>query len=1184
MTGFKSFASKSVLEFRKGIMAVVGPNGCGKSNIVDAIRWVLGEQRTSILRAERMEAVVFNGTERRRPLGMAEVTLTIDNDQGRLPSLYSEVAITRRLYRSGESEYQINRNPSRLRDIQDLFTGTGFSTNAYSIIELSMVEGIISGSSTIRRALFEEASGISAYKNRRNAAEKKLLNTREKLTRVNDRFGEVEKRYHILKRQASRVNRYKVLTRAIQLRQLIDLAYHRLKAIDRLKPLEVRLKNLSAELESTEEKISQLGSQLIALQGQMMTVEYRLTHSQNNLKRLDRRETENDRELALIKQRIEFLGNEQLEADKRNVELEASVSHALESIQASQAELEKTRLTTRENDEKKAELEAQTRKLAVEITDCRRNLTKFHRSEADAQKKLTRSQEQYRHLKGNRELLAKKIEQLSLQKSRTIESINITISELEELRKKEVEAVGEFKLAEKCLTDASTRLDKVRAVHKKTLARHARISAEVGAASTVLKAHLARSRLPETIPDEVREIIAEKDLFTIADRIKCKPEHQAAVSSSLQTILEALDCTDMKSVLQLADRMGEDRWATFRLPRETPDSPPGFTMPDAAQDCIAGPDIILNNDPLGDFLRKRLSKTLVVPQLSDLARLADWAAENGITLVVLTGEILEPDGILRIGVFNSEAFRIGWISERENLEHTLNKLQKEQSEAAKEMTSAAREMQEADTELNRARQTHRRCEDNIAALKRDVKGYESDVIKLRGQEESLSGEIETAKSELNSLPQEKAPDEEIEKLQSAFVSTRRSRQECEKKLQSLEQERLKVTEQRAAVATERTRLGELITSVSKRIDRHLAELLTAQNNLASHNARMTENTTDLDRARGAEKNIAAHLQLLHKEQKNITDAVDTGNRELSELKAQREKCLVNQGEARKNQADLLKEQNRLETELTALTERLKDIDRRLLEEAHIQPEQVNDDTPRKAELELTELKLSEVSSEKLRIRLQSLGAVNMLAIEELHEEEEQYNFLKEQKTDLEKGIDLVEETITRIDTDARHRFIDTFTMVNEYFQDIFRTLFEGGEAAITLEDGDPLQADIRIMATPSGKKLQPLSMLSGGEKALTAIAMLFAIYRVSPSPFCILDEVDAPLDDANILRFTRLLTRFAKDTQFLLVTHNKRTMETADSMFGVTLGKDGASTLVSVKIETLDSSSTSVEHENAISG
>ncbi len=1167
MIGFKSFASRTVLEFHPGVMSVVGPNGCGKTNIVDAVRWVLGEQRSGALRAERMESVIFNGTPKRRPLGMTEVTLTIENNKGLLPAPYSEVAITRRLFRSGESEYQINRSPVRLRDINDMFADTGLGNNAYSIIELSMVEGIITGPSEMRRLLIEEAAGVARYKSRRQAAMRRLKSIREKLVRIEDIYQEVEKRYRTLKRQASRARRYQTFSEAIQLRIAIDLSHERSDILMKREPLEKRLAELEDEHEEAETTATRATSELLSLEGQELAVLEKSRRSQDSLKRIEHRESELEREQALSQQRIKFLESEASEADQRRKELTTKIKNAEKQAVDARNEAKNLKEQLEKAQSELEDIEDRAEKITSEFETARNNASDKRKAEAEAERQLSTSleglvryEDEIHRLDEHGEALKSRLEELQANHQDTEQSIVQAREQHKEQAKTRDADADHYEQVTGDLT-------KIREDHTQALSDRARAAAELEATRTALKAHRLRDESSSLLPDKLKKIVEDEVLRNVADRVECKPEHRTAIAVALVSVLGAFDRPSLKAALEISDEIEENKKATLRFPVDISTEITDIDIPDDADNCNPLANLVENDGEFGSFLRRRLANALLVPDMESLARLTPTAVERGLRLVTPEGELLEPDGILHIGRINPDALQVGWLSELHDLEARVSNCEAALKDADEAVETVSQKLSEAETMVNDARATKQNSDDSYHEAERQISGLEADIERLQQRRQELTSELDQIRAEKDKLPVQDESRSKSEELESALKEAKQLRQKAEDELQAIDQRRLEIAEQRATVSSESARLSERLMATEKSAEVYEKEAESVTVELANLKVRLAEGSSELKRVKQAVENISAQIELSDKEKSDINDALDSIRNQRDQLKEKRAETTSQLNASQDRQKTALKEHSRLEAEVITLRERLREVDRRLVEDARITPDSISDSLQDEAGARLEELGMADLSLDKMRTRLQSIGPVNMLALDELPELEKRYKFLTDQKADLENGISVLEETIDRINHEARRIFRDSFDRINDNFQGIFRVLFDGGEACLVLQDGDPLEADIRIFATPSGKKLQPLSMLSGGEKALTAIALLFGIYKVRPSPFCILDEVDAPLDDANVIRFNKLIRQYAVETQFLIVTHNKKTMETADCLFGVTLSEDGSSKMVSVKIE-----------------
>lgn len=1167
MTGFKSFATRTIADFQGGVMSVVGPNGCGKTNIVDAIRWVLGEQRSGTLRADRMDDLIFNGTKKRRALGLAEVTLAIDNDKGILPSPFSELEITRRLYRSGESEYLINRTTSRLRDIQDSFSDTGFGHNAYSIIELSMVEGIISGSSEARRALIDEAAGVSKFKSRRSSTERRLKTTKENLARLDDVFGELEKRYRSLKRQAGKASRYKGLARSLELRLIIDLAEERSDIFTKRDPLENELAELVQLINNSEEKITAASNDLEKLQDKELSLIDQINRSQNSLKNYERQESEMSSDLALARQQLEHVSVNIASREKRIVATKTAIVDIDAQINSLQKDIE----LISSNLEIKEKLRRETEK-AYNIdrdTYTKHNLEikKLRSSEDEARLRLTKFLENVKDQEFQTQRLTTHIKSISGDVTDVSSQIEADTLKLNELKVRDGVLLDK---KEKCSQNVKSKIEDLslkREQHSKCLIRVAQLKSQVVSYEEQVKAHEKSGGPALSSPKSLAKIIDTEKLLTVGNRIKCEDKYKAALAAGLRTVLEAVDIQGAGTTFELISNFKENENAVIRLLNENTNNANTRKLPDTVIDCWRASDLVLNGDQLGQFIKNRVGDLVIVTDIESLRELIPNAVKLNFRIATLNGDIYEPDGVIYAGNIDPDALQIGWEDKYNTLKAELFDYSTKLKEAHSNLKTTENQETSAESELKINRQALADIESKSATVRSNISSTSSLIRQSESRLTQINNEIISLTEKLTKIGKTENIDQKKERLQNEVDLTENNRHTGIKLFHAAERERINTAEKRASMLGEISTLNEKLRGLKSRIAnlRDIQAKLDAE--LVEFDRLTTMSRKETQRINMAIESLDLQITTNKGQKDKFKDSLTQCENDRDNMAETRRDINSTANAAREEQKDLLNKRSNLDGELIGLRERLREVDRRLIEETQISPSTVGEHTVTNAITEMEELGHDELSAEKLRTRISSLGPVNMLALEELTSVEERYHFMSDQRQDLTKGIEVLEETIDLINIEARRRFRETFDIVNINFQELFRSMFTGGEARITLEGSDPLSADIRIWAALRGKKLQNLSMLSGGEKALTALSLLFGIYKVRPSPFCILDEVDAPLDDTNIDRFNHLVSQFAQNTQFMIVTHNKRTMEAADSLIGVTLKDDGTSQLVTVKLE-----------------
>lgn len=1171
--GFKSFAERTVLHFDPGITAIVGPNGCGKSNVVDAVRWVIGEQRARILRSEKMENVIFNGTSKRRALGMAEVLLTIENTRGVLPTEYSEVQLGRRLYRSGDSEYLLNGVQCRLKDITDLFMDTGMGAGAYSVIELKMIEDILSENAEDRRRLFEEAAGITKYKLRRRQTLGKLDSTQADLTRVRDLTEEIGKHVRSLKRQAEKAARYR-------------------EHAGRLHRLELALAHAEYHRLSEQERV--LHAELAGLRDQIEAVAAREAREEATLERL---------RLDLVKREQELAGrqrtlNHHVET-VRNAETEQRLAH--ERLEAARRDLDRTRREQEDAENRRTTLERDAARLAAELEAAepalaeatevlrqaraerdrtretaeaeRRRLQELRREEQDAEDERTEHRR-------NLDRLTNRIELLDQDAARTAdqeEELAGAAGDLEARRRHAAARLEEARLAAETARQALQQAERERAERQQAVdeavdaLRQVERQRDAVAAEVQLLDSLVSSY--EEFPDTVRFLAgapgwSSAELRTVADVLACRDEDRVALDAALagfaSCVVVASDEEARQAVALL--RQQQKGQATFivldRLQhRPAPGSNGHLDGAPALRDAVrvASPAYA----PLADLL---LHDAYVVDTL-DAARTVAERAPAAARVYARTGEWVDARGVLHGGSEQAGPSPVaGRLGRREQLDAAREQLAALDARLAEQMAAldAARDALDgvpfdarreglraaeralADAEKDHARVTyeHETMDRRRAELAERLADTRAAREAARREADGLSAAVRAAELQLETVRAGRASAEEAFQTADAASRSAMSRfndagiaaVETRNRRDNLQRD-LERTRQQIADLTARTeaRKAHLTT-----LERTIADTQQQQETLAGR-------ITELQLAGRELQEAAAYAEeAVHQ----VREAINNVETELRTLRRQRE--------------GLVREEHQRAVRLAEVETRRKDLVADLQEhtgvslpDAEIDVEPDFDEQAARAE------------AQELRQKIRSLGAVNELALEAYEEENTRYAFMMAQQEDLEKAEAKLLETIHEINTTAAQRFRDTYAAIEANFVDIFQRLF-GTEASAQLvmaDPGDPLETAIEINAKPRGKRPSSISQLSGGEKTLTAIALLFAIYLVKPSPFCILDEVDAPLDDANVERFMRLLREFAADTQFILVTHNKRTMEAADRLYGITMQEQGVSRLVGVKFD-----------------
>ncbi|WP_072715713.1 chromosome segregation protein SMC [Rhodothermus profundi] len=1170
LQGFKSFADRTVLHFDEGITAIVGPNGCGKSNLVDAVRWVIGEQRARVLRSERMEHVIFNGTARRRPVGMAEVLLTIENTRGILPLHYSEVTIGRRLYRSGESEYLLNGTPCRLRDIQELFMDTGMGAGAYSVIELKMIEEILSDNAQDRRHLFEEAAGITRYKLRRTQTLRKLDATRNDLTRLRDLIEEVQRQVQTLKRQADRAERYRryrdelrSLEQAL-LRHDYDQLHEQTKALaellrevqTRLREARTRYESLEAEhttlqqqilqtetaLETAQERLHQLQHQLQSLESETRLLEERLQTTQNEQQRLQREAEEAKRQQQRLQQGLRATEQALQEVAPAYEAAEAALHQAREARTAAQHAL------------------AQQRQ---RVQEARQHLQQAEQALHETRRQLDRQS-------NRRELLAQERQRLEAEQQ-TLQA------QLQQLEASRTETLGQCEATRQTIATLRQELEALEARRHELRQAIAACDAERHQLERRLEAVQAEARLLEQVlaayedfPEAVPFLAhtagwTDAPLQTVADLIGISPELQPALDAALgerATWIVVATRDEARQALQLLREARKGR-ATFIVLEGLPDPPPLPELVGARPllDLVrlAHPDL----QPLAAWL---LHGAYLVENLETAHRLARTTPEPA-RFFTPRGEWIDTRSWWHGGSPQAPRSPLsGRLDRRERLtalESEARRLHAAIARLRDQQASLNRQLQALP--LDQPRQALREAEQTLRSLEQQATRQEVTRETLRQRLQTLEARQQHLHQEQAALAAEM---QELEKTlaraEQTVVHRQTTLQEAETALQQAEaayrttmeqlnQAQLQAAEMRNRLNNlqrERQQLQQRLEGLQRRQQERSRQLQQLKTRLQADRQRLQTLLEERTRLATEQPPREAEVQQLRQQLLTLRATYERQDRQLRELRRAYEQA---QQQERQYQVQLAETRTRL----TGLAEHARE-HLGIADPAQLPAPPADFDVP-----------AARAQIETLRRRIAHLGTVNELALEQYQQEKERLDFLLAQQQDLESAEATLETTIQEINQTAAARFLETFETIRRNFQELFRELF-GGDAHADLQltdPNDPLESPIEILARPRGKRPSTLAQLSGGEKALTAIALLFALYLTKPSPFCILDEVDAPLDEANVERFMRLLRSFSDNTQFILITHNLRTMELADRLYGVTMQEPGVSTLVSVRLE-----------------
>lgn len=1222
--GFKSFPQRVRVDFGPGITSVVGPNGSGKTNIVEAIRWVLGEQNMRHLRGDTLEDVIFTGSAQRKPLGMAEVSLTMVNNRGVLPSEYTEVAISRRTFRNGQSEYAINKNVCRLRDVRDLFLDTGMGSHAYSLIERGMVDNVLSDESGHRRFLFEEAAGIMRYKTRKKEALQKLDLTLTDLTRVNDIVTEIEREVRSLARQVGKARRYGKLRDEIR-RTDLSLAKEEHDRLAR------ETGSLHAEREAVENRRASLGGSMARQEAELEELKLELLKREGEVRLAQEALSEHEargaallNEVAVLKERRAGLAEKLEHARSESTRLQASVAEIRALVERIAAERDRLTEVQAERERDEARLEVELVAIGPSLDQRRAALVERKQLSLDLFEARVMQESSARSWRTKHEDLTKRRDELQQQQdslAREEETLRATIREIERMMEtttaQVVSAREGVQSASAAIAEAEARIAEQDESEIRAREAHAALEAR----------HATLRELKERYEGydaSVRWLVAgpsrpARILGTVGDVLHASGEWLTALEAALGEAVQFVvaERTDAAvQALRALEESGEGR-ATFisldRLSR--------FRVTPIADEVLSAPGVL---GPLLDHVRFEpgyvalasflLSGVVVVESIDTGLKLNERFSGERLHFVTRLGERVVGPGIFQGG---SGATRAGSVLRRED---EITVLAEEIERSATALAETVRRSESRRAERAKALATSEEANRALAIAEENHRAQES-----RRKEQIIRGDamVQAAASVRNSLG---AVGDELERalaeaesaqvaLQSADEERGRvddilAREEAEVRAIELDRERL--TGQHAEARVEATRARSSAEASIREMERLRTSAEEAEREIRSRGeeAVLTDRRIQETEELCSQRESELALEIEKKAERDV--ALQRSREQFGEVKGQADDLESKVRELRREHSDLTERHHRAELEQAEADGEIRRLLERVRNEyevdlaAYVLPaestlEESGADAGALAELEEgdSEGEESRVPDEAivdrggissgsgapgsepvaanaprdvrearlrwLQEKLRSVGPVNLLAVQDYEERRERLRFLTGQRKDLDDARQSLLEAIGTINQTASELFLQTFARVNEYFQKVFTSLFEGGEAALQLTGEDPLEAEIEILARPRGKKPQSLTLLSGGEKALTAIALLFAIYLVKPSPFCILDEVDAPLDDANIDRFVNLLRDFSANTQFIVVTHNKKTMEVADCLYGVTMQEPGVSKLVSVR-------------------
>ncbi len=1168
IAGFKSFVDRTLIDFQRGVTAIVGPNGCGKSNIVDAIRWVMGEQSPRNLRGRNMEDIIFGGSELRKPLGMAEVSLVFSTEDGRVPASYldfTEIQVTRRLFRSGESEYLLNKAPCRLLDIAELFMDTGAGAKAYSIIEQGKIGMILNSKPEERRFLIEEAAGVVKYKSRKQVALKKIELTRQNLVRIGDIVSEIRRQMNALQRQAKKAVKFREFreeAREIDLlfaaKNFIEVSGDKKVVEEEFLDLTARLERLSAEMAGVELSLEGRKTALLEKEKALAAAQERIYLIKSEIQGSESRREFQKKELEKLERHQDRLAGEKKGLQGQLLEGEAELKNheAMGEILTSLMGVEGRDLIEAENGLE--EIVRQENSAAGQLEGARRELLsalaeigQFNNQHAAASKRMMAVVENI--ARNAREMLGLK------------EKLDESGKRKDELEKLQAAFAGEKEFLADTLTILRSRENEIKErsveLYRKLQGKRDELSKKGSRLHSLQELEAQFAGYGQGVRSLfLTDRFKGKFRGLLADFIEIEEKYELALETVLAERLQYVLCESRSDAFSAIAYLKETSGGRCSFMMDDAQVPAVRPLPDGMAGLI---DKIAVNNDYAEFTKPLLQNVCIAADLE--AAFALSRQHNLLTFVTEQGDLVDSGGIIHGG--STDTTQQGLVHKK------------------REIKSLSAE---------------------VAALSRDVAGLEELRLQLDSELLALDEELKNCRQgmhqmEIQILNNDKDLQrfrEDCQRIEERLIIKCMDDQQVQEEKSSLEEEIADSDRQRSGREGRKAQLEKDVAVLHGRLEEKKNEIDLARERVTSLKVRGAANSEKLESNLRAIKRLMELVKGLYSRNEACEIELIKGVREKEELFAEiarndevlnqlilthceeavqfeylrvrfeAEACHVNELEARMKELRSGNEElNRSSAEkkmkISEFALNLKYLEDSLLDKYRVGMPQILS-TYADVDYNLSE---KQGRQEELQKLIADMGEVNLMAIEEFRGLEERYDFLSSQKNDLEESLQSLQQAIQRINRTTRKRFHETFLLVNAKFQEVFPRLFCGGKAELKLtNEADLLETGIDIIVQPPGKKLQNITLLSGGEKALTAVALMFSIFLIKPTPFCLLDEVDAPLDDANIRRFNEMIRELSGDSQFIMITHNKNSMSAADCLYGVTMEDPGVSRLVSVKL------------------
>ncbi len=1174
LQGFKSFADKTVLEFRPGITSVIGPNGSGKSNISDSIRWVLGEQSMKSLRGSNSSDIIFAGTQNRKSLGFAEASIVIDNSDGKLPIEYNEVTVTRKIYRSGETGYFINKVPCRLKDILELFMDTGIGKDGYSIIGQGKIDEILSNKSEDRRKIFEEAAGIVKYRTRKQESEKKLEQTKLNLLRINDILAEIEGSLEPLKIQSEKAKKFLDLREELKSVEVGLFIYNIENYKTKLEEIVKDEQILNSQYEDEVQKQENIRVLKEKLKSEIEEVTSKIEEMQNL-------GFESTNKIEKINSDIN-VAKERIENNKQNSN---RFKEEIQEVKIRNTELEEEK---KQKQEKKINLNTNREKFEKELQEKEEKLNELTKKLSTKELEIEQKKQKVESSIDLKYEIASKIneqdvnyENLSKRQKTVKQEINSAISELDEarMRKQEISKVFyeiEAKRNEQTskIKEANTKKEESIGILKEYETKISNLNYDLRMKDSRLKFLIETEKEKEGYTKSVKNLLLECEKNTnlnkgmngvLANLISAPEEYEIAIEmclgAALQNVVTETE-EDAKKLIEFL-RKGNLGRASF-LPITAVKGKKLEKINDKGIEGIIGvaSDLVKYNKKYEQIVLNLLGRTVIVDEMNNAILLAK-RNNYSFRIVTLKGDLINPSGAMTGGSVSQKTVNIlGRGREIESLEKQIKKLENAIEEKVKEKEEYKKSIEDILKNSERLEKTLQEIEIIYATEKQKMVSIEENISKLQARLEKLKSEvisIDTQMQENRKVKQEKEEQivrlsKEIEELNTVIEEFSKDNKDSQTYIDNLN---FDITNLKISVSSfdeSNISIDEMLERINIDIENNNSSIKNKEEqivNISNENIELEQNIeklkTQIEQIKIEAKNSSNMIEELKNSRVGKNGKLSTIENEIAE------KFKI---------IEELKEQIvKVDVKKTKLEQDIEQIVNQLWEEYEI--------TPNNAEgyERPTNIALATKQVHSLRNEIRNLGSINIDSIEEYKKAKERYDFMSEQRLDLEEAAAKLRKIISEMTETMKKEFIEKFNIINKNFNEVFIELFGGGKAELILEDeSNILECGIDIKVQPTGKKLQNMMLLSGGERAFTAIALLFAILKINPAPFCILDEIEAALDDVNVYRYAEYLKKFSMETQFLVITHRKGTMEAADTVYGVTMEENGISKLLSMKL------------------